>query len=75
MALNNAEIESKVIAGNGTGYLWIALADRVPEDVDVMVKRHPKDMPELMRLVIGCTPGEFKALKEAVRNIRKLNVA
>ncbi len=55
--------------------LWIALADRVPEDVDDMVKRHPKDMPELMRLVIGSTPGEFQAIKEAVLNIRKLNVA
>ena len=55
--------------------LWIAFADRVPEDVDGLVKRHPKDMPELMRLVIGSTPGEFKAIKEAVRNIRKLNIA
>ena len=36
-----------------------------------MVKRHPKDMPELMRLVIGSTPGEFKDIKEAVLNISK----
>lgn len=52
--------------------LWIGLANRVPEDVESMVKRHPKEMPELLRLVVGSTPAEFEAIKEAVRSIRQL---
>lgn len=51
--------------------LWIGLANRIPEDVEGLVKQHPTDMPELLRLVAGSTPSEFEAIKDAIRRIRQ----
>ena len=50
---------------------WIRLADRVPDDVDVMVRQHPKDMPELMRLATGLSPKQFEIIKEQIRKMKK----
>jgi len=50
---------------------WIRLADRVPDDVDVMVRQHPKDMPELMRLATGLSPKQFEVIKEQIRKRKK----
>ena len=50
---------------------WIRLADRVPDDVDVMVRQHPKDMPELMRLATGLSPKQFEVIKEQIRKMKK----
>ena len=50
---------------------WIRLADRVPDDVDVMVRQHPKDMPELMRLATGLSPEQFEVIKEQIRKMKK----
>jgi HTH-type transcriptional regulator, competence development regulator len=49
---------------------WIGLADRVPDDVDDIVKEHPKDMPELMRAARGMTPAQFAKLQEMIRKLR-----
>lgn len=50
---------------------WVRLADRVPDDVDVMVRQHPKDMPELMRLATGLSPEQFEVIKEQIRKMKK----
>lgn len=50
---------------------WVALADRIPDDLEERVRKHPKDMPELMRLATGCTPKQFEEIKEAIREIKR----
>ncbi len=50
--------------------LWIGLADRVPEDMEDIVKEHPKEMPELMRAARGLTPEQFEKLQQTIRRMR-----
>jgi HTH-type transcriptional regulator, competence development regulator len=49
---------------------WIGLADRVPDDVDEIVKEHPKDMPELMRAARGLSPQQFAKLQQTIKRMR-----
>jgi len=50
---------------------WIRLADRVPDDVYVLVRQHPKDMPDLMRLASGLSRKPFEVIKEQIRKMKK----
>ena len=50
--------------------LWIGLADRIPEDMEEIVKEHPKEMPELMRAARGLTPEQFEKLQQTIRRMR-----
>ena len=50
--------------------LWIGLADRVPEDMEEIVKEHPKEMPELMRAARGLTPEQFAKLQQTIGRMR-----
>lgn len=50
--------------------LWIGLADRVPEDMEEIVKEHPKEMPELMRAARGLSPEQFEKLQQAIKRMR-----
>jgi len=42
----------------------------VPDDVDEIVKEHPKDMPELMRAARGLSPGQFAKLQQTIKRMR-----
>ena len=50
---------------------WSRLADRIPGDLEERVRKHPKDMPELMRLATDCTPKQFEEIKAAIRKIKE----
>lgn len=50
--------------------LWIGLADRVPEDMEEIVKEHPKEMPELLRAARGLTPEQFEKLQQTIKRMR-----
>jgi len=47
---------------------WIALAGRMPEDLQAIIKKEPEEMPELLRAVKGMTAEELRNL---TRNIQK----
>ncbi|WP_413431798.1 helix-turn-helix domain-containing protein [Crateriforma spongiae] len=50
--------------------LWIGLADRVPEDMEEIVKEHPKEMPELLRAARGLTPEQFAKLQQTIKRMK-----
>ena len=50
--------------------LWIGLADRVPEDMEEIVKEHPKEMPELLRAARGLTPKQFEKLQQTIKRTK-----
>lgn len=49
---------------------WIGLANRVPDDVDEIVKEHPKEMPELMRAARGLSPEQFARLQQTIKRMK-----
>ena len=51
--------------------LWIGLADRVPEDMEEIVKEHPKEMPELLRAARGLSPEQFEKLQQTIKRMRE----
>lgn len=50
---------------------WIALAGRVPEDVEGIVQSAPKDMPELLRAARELTIEQLRNLTEKARQMKK----
>lgn len=50
--------------------LWIGLADRVPDDMEEIVKEHPKEMPELLRAARGLMPEQFAKLQQTILRMR-----
>ena len=49
---------------------WIGLAGRVPDDIDDIVRSHPKEMPELMRAAKGLTPEQFARLQQTIARMK-----
>lgn len=47
---------------------WIALAGRMPEDIQGIIKQQPMQMPELLREASGLTP---ERLKEFIAQMRR----
>ncbi len=50
--------------------LWIGLANRVPDDMEEIVKEHPKEMPELMRAARGLSPEQFAKLQQMIKRLK-----
>ncbi|TWU62299.1 helix-turn-helix domain-containing protein [Crateriforma conspicua] len=49
---------------------WIGLANRVPDDVDTIVKEHPKEIPELLRAARGLSPEQFARLQQTIKRMK-----
>lgn len=49
---------------------WIALADRMPEDLPGIIKKEPTAMPELLREASGLTPQQLSELLEKARKLK-----
>lgn len=49
---------------------WIALADRVPDDLPGIIKGRPNEMPELLREANNLTP---EHIQDILRRMRRFN--
>ena len=49
---------------------WIALAGRVPDDLERIIHKQPLGFPELLREAEGLTPGQLKKITEQVRKMK-----
>jgi transcriptional regulator with XRE-family HTH domain len=49
---------------------WIGLANRVPDDMEEIVKEHPKEMPELLRAARGLSPDQFARLQQTIKRMK-----
>ena len=50
---------------------WIALADRVPEDLPEIIKKQPTEMPELLREASGLTAEQLRQLREQAKRLKE----
>lgn len=50
---------------------WIALADRVPDDLPGIIKKQPTAMPDLLREASGLTIEQLRKLQEQARKMKK----
>jgi transcriptional regulator with XRE-family HTH domain len=69
MTAERATKIAEILGGNADD--WVALADRIPDDLDDRIRKHPNDMPELMRLATGLTSKEFETIKDVIREIKR----
>jgi transcriptional regulator with XRE-family HTH domain len=49
---------------------WIALADRVPEDLPAIIKEEPSEIPALLREARGLTVDQLRQLREQARKFK-----
>ena len=50
---------------------WIALAGRMPEDLERLIKGQPTELPELLREASGLTAEELRKLTESIRRLKE----
>ncbi|MCD0462754.1 hypothetical protein LOC72_25120 [Roseiconus lacunae] len=65
-----ARVSSSSVTWDLFARVWNGLADRVPEDMEEIVKEHPKEMPELLRAARALTPKQFEKLQQTIKRMK-----
>jgi hypothetical protein len=53
---------------------WIALAGRVPADLEAIIHEEPTEFPELLREASGMTAEQIRKLRETARRLKRQRV-
>jgi transcriptional regulator with XRE-family HTH domain len=50
---------------------WIALAGRVPDDLEAIIHEEPTEFPDLLRAASGLTAEQLRKLQEAAKRFKR----